>query len=323
MSSSTSKVSVIDIGNTVVASAQMREAFKSSGFFYITNHGIAPALIDELRSVQRAFFAIDLDAKQKISIDKNNRGYLGLGMAQMHGAVRKDEKEVFFWGSDYGKNDPDRKLGIPMVGSNQWPDIPKNFQKVVERYSAEISRVGNQVLRCIALSLGAPEDAFESFYQRAMTRGQLISYPPTSQEEDAFGVAPHSDFGCITLLLQETAGLQAQIGDVWEDVPPVDGSLVVNVGDLLERWTGGVLPSTLHRVVNKSSDARYSIAMFHDPSPTAVVDPELFKRTASASIGTGKEGDFAPIPAAEYILSRNKGAFSHYQKSAPAQERDG
>lgn len=322
MSWSTDSVAVIDITDVDAASVAMRKAFSNSGFFYVTNHGIDENLIDNLRRVQREFFACSLEVKQEVAIDENNRGYLGHGEAQMHGAKRKDEKEVFFWGSDYGPDDPDRQLGIPMVGDNQWPTAPAEFAEIVKRYSAEISRLGDQVLRCIALSLGAPKDAFVPYYERAMTRGQLICYPPTSDLADAFGVAPHTDFGCITLLLQETAGLQALIGDEWQDVPPLPGTLVVNVGDLLERWTGGQVPSTQHRVVNRNTGARYSIAMFHDPSPQAVVDPNLFENCAARALGykpgqlqPPTHGAFEPIAAAEYILSRNRGAFAHYQKS--------
>ncbi|MBX2835241.1 MAG: isopenicillin N synthase family oxygenase [Gammaproteobacteria bacterium] len=319
---STNPIAVIDIEELTSASEAMRAAFNSSGFFYISNHGIDAELIAELRQQQRTFFSQPDAVKQRIKINTLNRGYLGYGQAQMHGATRTDEKEVFFWGSDYGPSDPDRALGIPMVGDNQWPESLESFRDVLERYSAEIARVGNRVLESIALSLGANRTAFEPFYERAMTRGQLISYPPTSNHADAFGVAPHTDFGCITLLLQETEGLQALVGQHWLNVPPLADTLVVNVGDLLERWTSGLVPSTKHRVVNASGDARFSVAMFHDPSPTAIVDPALFNVSAhSVLAGAVDERKrpshqrYAPVRAADYILSRNQGAFSHYQKS--------
>jgi len=274
----------------------------------------------------------------------------------MHGAKRSDEKEVFFWGADYGDNDPDRLAGIALCGPNQWPSMLPTFRAAVEDYAAHVTRIGNQILHAVALCLGAPEHFFEPFYNRSMTRGQLICYPPTTVADDQFGVAPHSDFGCITLLLQETPGLEAQVGDRWVPVPPVDDTLVINVGDLLERWSGGRVPSTLHRVVNRNPGERFSIAMFHDPNPTAVVDPNDIaprantladpsstesarsasadatvrnagslpvadpldcKPGASGESNRQSENPFPPITAADYILSRNQGAFAHYAENQP------
>ena len=224
----------------------------------------------------------------------------------MHGAVRKDKKEVFFWGREADSGDPDVIAGLPLCGPNQWPSV-EHFQDAVNAYSDVVKVIGDKLLQIIATALGAPADFFEDYYQRSMLRGQLLCYPPTGHHPDQFGVAPHSDFGCITLLLQETAGLEVLFpSGKWVAAPPMDNTLVVNVGDLLERWSNNRLPSTKHRVRNVSSAARYSIAMFYDPNPGAVVDPrELLPAEAPK---------FPPVQAAEYILGRNKGAFSHYQK---------
>ncbi len=120
-------------------------------------------------------------------------------------------------------------------------------------------------------------------------------------------MAPHSDFGCITLLLQETAGLEvlARNGE-WIAAPPLPGTLVVNIGDLLERWSNLRLPSTRHRVRNTTGGDRYSIAMFYDPSPLAVVDPR--------ALAPAGEPLFEPTGTAEYILGRNKESFAHFGK---------
>ena len=226
----------------------------------------------------------------------------------MQGASKTDLKEVFFWGPELSEDDPDVLAGIPLCGPNRWPASPGGFQAHVLAYAAAIQRAGDHVLRAVAVSLGAAPGFFAPRYERAMLRGQLIHYPPLPDDAapDQFGVAPHSDFGCITLLLQETAGLEvlARHGK-WIKAPPLTGTLVVNIGDLLERWSNNRLPSTQHRVRNETTSGRYSVAMFYDPSPRAVVDPR--------DLGAESSDDYPPVEAAEYILGRNKGAFAHYK----------
>ena len=287
------------------AAADLLQATEKCGFIYVQISDAYASTIDTVRRAQRSFFTLSSAQKKQISIDINNRGYLGEGMAQMHGAARKDQKEVFFWGREADCRDPDVIAGLPLCGPNQWP-VADGFREAVNAYADMVSIVGEKLLQIIAVALGAKPCFFEAYYQRCMLRGQLLCYPPTGDHPDQFGVAPHSDFGCITLLLQETAGLEVLFpGGEWVVAPPVENTLVVNIGDLLERWTNNRLPSTKHRVRNTSSDARYSIAMFYDPNPGAVVDP--------CELLPDEEPKFAPVKAAEYILGRNKGAFSHYQ----------
>lgn len=275
------------------------------GFFYIEGHGIPDSLISKIRSAQREFFAQPLPEKKTVAINQHNRGYLGFGEARMHGARNHDQKEVFFWGAELAPTHPDILAKIPLCGPNQWPSQPADFRETILEYATAVQRAGNKLLKAIAVSLGAPSDFFVPFFNEPLLRGQLIRYPQTQGKEDNFGVAPHSDFGCITLLLQETPGLEVLIDEQWIAAPPIDGTMVVNIGDLLERWSDQRLHSTRHRVRNLDTHARYSIAMFHDPSPTAVVNPYDLNPTISL-------GKYAPIPAADYILERNKGAFSHY-----------
>ena len=306
-----SKISVLDLSKPSRfslddAAEQFTSATRECGFLYVRMDDSASHLISSLRRQQRLFFSLSLEQKSAISIDQNNRGYLGLGKARMHGARRPDQKEVFFWGREAGLDDPDVVANIPLCGPNQWPAELPDFRSAVENYSAYIREVGDTILRIITRVLGASETFFSSRYDRTMLRGQLLCYPPTSTEADQFGVAPHSDFGCITLLLQETPGLEVKFPNgEWVAAPPMDNTIVINIGDLLERWSNRILPSTLHRVRNRSADARYSIAMFYDPNPTASVDP--------LDLLPDQKAEYPPVLAADYILSRNKGAFKHYQ----------
>ncbi|MEM7428404.1 MAG: 2-oxoglutarate and iron-dependent oxygenase domain-containing protein [Pseudomonadota bacterium] len=315
MASTTTELPVIDIsrleggGNDALrrTADEILAACDVSGFFYLGGHGIPGAAIADIRAVAKTFFSQSDESKRAIAINQHNRGYLGPGEARMKGAKKTDLKEVFFWGPDLAEDDPDVLAGVPLCGPNLWPSAPAGFRTRVLAYAQAVQRAGDRVLQAFALSLGADRNFFVSRYDRPMLRGQLIHYPPLPGDAapDQFGVAPHSDFGCITLLLQETPGLEvfARNGE-WIKAPPRPGTLVVNIGDLLERWSNHRLPSTRHRVRNETSAGRYSVAMFYDPSPRAVVDPR--------DLGAADCEDYPPVEAAEYILGRNKGSFAHY-----------
>ncbi len=305
------QISVLDLSapeslNIVAAAEKFKQATTECGFIYVRFDPKNFNIIEAVRREQRRFFGQSVAQKNAVAIDANNRGYLGLGEALMDGAKRPDQKEVFFWGREVGANDPDYLAGVPLCGPNQWPANSTEFKTAIEQYSHFVEGIGSVLLEIIATALGQSRDYFKPFYERTMHRGQLLRYPPTDNHPDQFGVAAHSDFGCITLLLQETAGLEVQFPDgQWVAAPPMENTLVVNIGDLLERWSNLRLPSTKHRVRNISEDARYSIAMFYDPSPRAVVDP--------ADLQLEEGLGFEPIEAAEYILSKNKKAFAHYK----------
>ena len=285
-------------------SAQIKSAVTESGFFYVSGLSMQSSIIDNVSAAQRAFFAQSLKRKNAITINHDNRGYLASGMAKMHGSTTHDQKEVFFWGTDLPDNHPYLINKTPLCANNQWPEQLPDFRKAVLDYAAMIKHIGDALLRAIAHCLNLDEHFFKSRYEDSLLRGQLIRYPQTSGGSDNFGVAPHTDFGCLTLLLQHTAGLEVlnREGD-WIKAPPINGTLVINIGDLLARWSDDRLPSNVHRVRNTSPNERYSIAVFHDPNPTAIIKP--------SDMGSDTVG-YESVTAAEYILGRNSGAFSHY-----------
>jgi isopenicillin N synthase-like dioxygenase len=308
--SETREIAVLDLSSPDQidfndAAVEFKRATQQCGFIYIKYAPTHGTTVQALRREQRLFFDLSPDAKRSISIDTNNRGYLESGQALMSGASRPDQKEVFFWGRELAADDPDLLAGVPLCGPNQWPESVQ-FRSAVLRYSEFIRSLGSLMLSIVAEALGCDRDFFQPFFQRSMLRGQLLKYPPTQAHPDQFGVAPHSDFGCITLLSQETEGLEVQFPDgAWVAAPPLDSTLVVNIGDLLERWSNMRLPSTRHRVRNTSTDARYSIAMFYDPNPLATVDPLDLQSDTPAR--------FPAVGAAEYIMSRNRQSFAHYK----------
>lgn len=295
----------------------LEQAMKISGFFYVRQHAILDPLLNAMIEQTRRFFDLPLTQRQAIAIDQNNRGYLGQGEARMAGATRNDLKEVFFFGRDLAADDPDVLAGVPLCAVNQWPSGLPDFRAVVNDYLAAAADTGAVILRGFAQLLGAESDFFVSRYQRPMARGQLIHYPAplADHPQDQFGVAPHTDFGCITLLYQHTPGLEVRALDgQWIPVPPQPGMLVVNIGDLLERWSNGTLPSTVHRVHNQTGDSRYSIAVFYDPSATAVIDPRDFGFGVDGASGRAKPA-FEPVSASAHILSRSQKVFAQFDQS--------
>jgi len=284
---------------------------KTVGFFYIKGHEISPSLIAQAFAASQRFFALPLVDKSTIAVDVNQRGWMGQGMTQLEGAKTHDAKEVFFWGWDVDANDPDVLAGVPMVFPNQWPDQVAPFLRhELSPYYAAVIDLSRMVLSALAHGLGKPKDFFETAYLKPLGRGQLVYYPPMSEEdlkEERFGAAPHTDFGVLTVLLQDMqGGLQVlnQSGD-WIEAPPIENSFVCNIGDLLERWTNGALVSTKHRVINRNKTARYSIPVFCDPASQTIIDPTDF--------GTGDE-KFEKITAGEHISNRNRKNFTQYKK---------
>lgn len=300
-----SEIPVIDIsslmsgGDAGEAAAAIHDAATRVGFFYLSGHGIEPELMAQAFSISREFFDQPETVKATAAVDTNQRGWMATGMAKMQGAKTHDLKEVFFWGTP--KTPP----------ANQWPSAFPRLQTELMPYYEAVCGIGNAVLKAVAHGFDLPESTFVNAYEKPMARGQLVYYPPSSssdESEQRFGVAPHTDFGVLTFLLQDdNGGLQVRNrSGQWIEAPPIPGTLVCNIGDLLQRWTNDRFVSTVHRVINRSGKKRYSIPVFFDPSPDAMVDPR--------ALGTpDAEAKHAPITAADYIAQQNKKTFTQYK----------
>jgi isopenicillin N synthase-like dioxygenase len=310
------KIPVIDISeiHTEVGfekiSRKLIETAKSVGFFYITGHGIPSQLITQAFAASERFFELSVADKSSVAVSVNQRGWMGQGMTQLEGAKTHDAKEVFFWGWDVDADDPDVLVGVPMVFPNQWPDDVAPFLRrdLLPYYNAVIE-LSRTVLSALAYGLGKPKDFFAAAYEKPLGRGQLVYYPPMGSndlEAQRFGAAPHTDFGVLTVLLQDMqGGLQVlnTSGD-WIEAPPIKDSFVCNIGDLLERWTNGELVSTKHRVINRNKTARYSIPVFCDPASQTIIDPNDFE--------TGNKS-YEKITAGDHISNRNQKNFTQYK----------
>lgn len=295
-----------DAAQAETASA-IAAACRESGFFYVTGHGVPQAVIGRTVTEAQSFFHQPLAAKRRSAINARHRGFNALGDALMYEATRPDQKEFFAIGLELPEDDPDVLAGEKLRGPNNWPADRPAFRAALTDYYEALGRCGSALMRCVALSLGAPPGFFADHYRKRLQRTQVIYYPPQppTSEADLFGVAPHTDFGCITLLWQDDNGgleVQERSSGGWIPAPPIAGSFVVNVGDLLGRWSNDRYASTPHRVVNRSGRERFSIATFYDPDYRACVDPRDFGAA---------EARYEPIQAGDHILGRIERSFGY------------
>ncbi len=249
--------------------AQIRSTCLDHGFFYITGHGVDSALIKRVLAAARLFF--DQPLEYKLSLDMANspanRGYERLRGQTLEPGAPADLKEGFYLGPDLAAHDPRVRAGKFNHGANQWPCGLNDFAPAMDAYAGEMKRLVVRLMRCLALSLELPEDHFDAFCSDPHYGLRLLHYPPqpldaASREK---GAGAHTDFGAMTILLQdENGGLQVldQKTGSWIHADPVPDSFVVNLGDLIARWTNDQYKSTLHRVVNVSGKERYSIPFF-------------------------------------------------------------
>ncbi len=217
-----------------------------------------------------------------------------------------DLKESFIWG--YQDKEGHARADHPLRGPNQWPDCVPQLQAAAMEYFNQAHEVAYQLMRGFALGLNLPENFFLRSCTRPISRGSFVYYPPQNTHESTtrFGVGPHTDFGVLTVLCQDdVGGLQVQdVNGDWVQAPPINDTLIVNVGDLLSRWTDGAYKSTPHRVINTSGRERLSLVLAFDPDPDTLIDA---REVHGAPYQPAEE----PITCGDYLLWRFSKAFSY------------
>ncbi|XP_047167067.1 2-oxoglutarate-Fe(II) type oxidoreductase hxnY-like [Vigna umbellata] len=308
-----SALNCIDISNPDINQSVrlLKQACLDSGFFYVVNHGISQEFMDEVFSQSKKFFSLPLEEKMKILRNEKHRGYTPVldelldPENQLHG----DYKEGYYIGVEKGEDDPESKK--PFYGQNRWPapDVLPGWRETMEKFHRETLEVGKAVAKIIALALDLDEKFFDQpkIFGEPIAILRLLRYEGqiSDPSKGLYGAGAHTDFGLITLLAtDDVSGLQICKNrdakpQIWEDVAPLKGAFIVNLGDMLERWSNCVFKSTLHRVLGNGQE-RYSIAYFLEPSHDCLV--ECLPTCKSDS----NPPKFPPILFQDYLTQRYK-----------------
>ena len=258
---------------------QIGRACRAHGFFYVVGHGVDQGLCERLEASSRLFFAEDEAAKMQWRMARGGRawrGYFPAGGELTSG--RPDWKEGLYFGSELPDDHPMVQARTPIHGRNLFPDLP-GFREDVLAYLEALTRLGHVLMEGLALSLGLEASYFAQLYTAdPLILFRIFNYPsrPAPQDKDVrWGVGEHSDYGLLTILWQDdVGGLEVKTPEGWTAAPPLPGSFVCNIGDMLDRMTGGLYRSTPHRVaLNTSGRDRLSLPFFFDPHFEARIHP--------------------------------------------------
>lgn len=312
------------------------------GFFYLTGHGIPVSKLDEVISLARDFFALPLEEKNKIKrFDAGGpeggdgaRGYQGLGENVTGGL--QDMQEAIDWYAEWPRDKKEPGDGAPgsvktLQGPNLWPSNPADLKSVYLDYIQRVKKVGEALVHAmgVALDLGPftpnstltteDEEIFVKNCNASFWVMRMIGYPPLTTPHtpgtdiSQFSCGAHTDYGCVTLLHTDSTpgALQVQLKDgTWLSANPVPGAFVVNIGDMIERWTNGLWKSTMHRVIHRGNGeggSRVSVPFFYEPNFDAMVKP--LKKCVAES---GREEMHGGSTYGEHLLTK---VFSNFYYS--------
>ena len=255
-------------GDLDAVAVAIDKACREFGFFYVVDHGISMDLIARLERVSREFFALPQGEKDLVSMDKGGRawrGYFRIGDELTSGLP--DQKEGLYFGQQFEPDHPLVQSQTPLHGPNLFPSIPHELRETVLEYISHLTRLGHCLMRGIALALGIDADYFEkNVTADPLVLFRIFHYPSVADPE-LWGVGEHTDYGLLTILLQDSVGgLEVKTSQGWMAAPPIPGSFVCNIGDMLDRMTRGIYRSTPHRVKNTTRASRLSFPLFFDPN---------------------------------------------------------
>jgi isopenicillin N synthase-like dioxygenase len=260
---------------------QVRQACEQVGFFYAAGHGVDDAIVDRAFAAARRFHALPLDDKLALRLNENNIGYLPVnasvqGASTVHKATRPNQNESFFISHDRGPGHPEVMAGIPLRGLNQWPQSLLDIRQPMTAYFTALGAMCDKMLPAFALALDAPADAFAPLFANDGHHNlRFLHYPPQDAGEDnLFGQAPHTDNSFMTALARtDVPGLAVRLpSGEWFPPPIVPGTFLINLGNMMRRFSNDRFLSTPHGVLNESGTDRYSIAYFHSPNPNATIE---------------------------------------------------
>lgn len=286
------QIPVVDFGEFLHGSssqqrevaAQIGDACRNVGFMYLVNHGVSQSLINDVMSVSKEFFDLPTETKRKYGYANGGfRGYFGVRaedldqFGESKNGKKGDLKEGFDAGLEKGRLPLGRKPSPTFHAPNRWPteEMPE-LEVVMNRYLDTVRALAERLTEAFALSLGLPREYFKQKVNAPCINLRVNHYPARPEDGEGIGCGAHSDYGLFTILAQDlVGGLQVRnsVGD-WVDATPLEGSFVINIGDMMQRWTNNIYSSTIHRVVDCTGgqSERFSIPFFYNANCDTVVE---------------------------------------------------
>lgn len=317
---------VTGVGDAQAVASEIGQACRAYGFFYVVGHGVDEELQRRLEALSRRFFAQDLDAKRRIRMARGGkawRGYFAVGEELTSG--KPDAKEGLYFGAELGEDDPRVRTGLPLHGPNLFPEAMPLLRETVLAYLDALTTLGHTLMTGLALSLDLEPSYFADRYTAdPLILFRIFHYPPVPArpgDEPPWGVGEHTDYGVLTILKQDDiGGLQVKSQNRWVDAPPVPDSFVCNIGDMLDRMTGGRYRSTPHRVRNVATRGRLSFPFFFDPNFDARILPIDLPDAETAQDDQDERWDKASVHAfdgtyGDYVLSKVAKVFPELRRA--------
>lgn len=303
-----------DVDGCHEVARQIDTACREWGFFYIRNHPISPHRINQLKQTAEQFFGLPVEQKLLIDItqSRHHRGYGAIATEQLDPSKPSDLKETFDMGFHMPPDHPDVLANKPLRGPNRHPDID-GWQTLFEQHYQDMHALACTLLRAVANALGVESGFFDQRFVEPISVFRMIHYPPrhTANDPEQQGAGAHTDYGCITLLYQDQAGgLQVQnVRGEWIDAPPIEGTFVVNIGDMMARWSNDRYKSTPHRVISPLGVDRYSMPFFAEPHPDTLI------RCLPGCSDESNPPKYPDTTCSTYMLSRFAETYAYRRKA--------
>jgi isopenicillin N synthase-like dioxygenase len=298
-----------------VTVAALKEALETSGFAYLAQHGVSEDLVERMRQMNMAFHALPMEEKMALRINEFHRGYMPMSSSTIVtssvATVTKPNRSESLMVMHEVPEDA-AHAGEPLQGPNQFPASMPEVEQTARAYMREMTKLGARLATGLAEALGLPRDWFAPHFTDPTLFLRLLHYPEQPDEAELFGSAPHTDYGFVTLLKQDDVGgleVRNKRGD-WIPAPPIPGTFVMNVGDILAKWSNGRFVSTPHRVRNLSRRDRYSQPFFYDPSMSALV------ACPADMLEAGETAQMEPVLYGDYLLERLNKNYDYRKKAS-------
>ncbi len=306
----TEEIPVLDLGPFLAGEAgaaerlagELRYAQENIGFYFVVNHGVPMDLIRRGYAELERVFALPEEEKLKLRATDTRPGYVPPNStvyvtSPVNKNTKGDLNEVLRYVNERTPDHPGRQAGRRFHGPNPWPENLPGFKETIKECHHALASLGRRMLPLYALALDKPADFFEPFFDDPLWTTRNSHYPVMEAEENQYGISPHQDHGFMTLLpLSDVPGLEirTRAGNWINADHMIDGAIIINTGEFLNRWTNGRFLASPHRVIPPKTD-RYSMALFFNPSPDTIAEP------LDTCVGPDNPPKFEPISIYDYM----------------------